>query len=123
MFELLHPLSFFHGSVKLRFLLFYAGSARICGQKVKKRPPQIKLKMQLAPIKGNKSESAEAIQQPKLVSIFTNLDIKRFQHTLIKCADNGDDANINCWVRCMFCRFAKPEKSLKVTRQLSGNVL
>ena len=79
--------------------------------------------MQLAPIKGNKSKSAEAIQQPKLVSIFNNLDIKRFQHTLIKSADDDDDANINCWVRCMFCRFAKPEKSLKVTRQLSGNVL
>ena len=47
--------------------------------------------MQPAPIKGNKSESAEAIQQPKLVSIFNHLDIKRFQHTLIKSADDDDD--------------------------------
>ena len=47
--------------------------------------------MQPAPIKGNKSESAEAIQQPKLVSIFNNLDIKRFQHTLIKSPDDDDD--------------------------------
>ena len=46
-------------------------------KKVKKEGElQIKVRMQVAAIKGNKSESAVAIQQPKLVSIFLQFRYK-----------------------------------------------
>ena len=73
-----------------------------------------------------------AIQTPVrvLVSIFNNLaikkDIKRFLYPLIKNVDDDDEEHKPLYYfgsDVCFAALQKPEKSLKVTRQVSGNVL
>ena len=122
---LLYPLSLFHCWGRMEVFVVSAGSARIGGQKSEKEGElQIKVRMQVAAIKGNKSESALAIQQPKLVSIFLQFRYKTVSTSFsLKALIMMMIHIYKVQVRCMFCRFAKPEKSLKVTRQLSGNLV